>query len=330
MTIIVELREHKPGYAEIEIKRWNGSREIEIAVQRNQDRYYLKDGEQWNTEPVWHRVSDLTQNETLKGIVGPWLVDPLIKQAGNSQFLLIAKDSNGLEDQGVIRLSGNILASSASGDSSREQEVRNAVNEEPKEEPKVETIDEPAVNEQIIEQTTEPEPVIADEIIQEPAPVIDHQAPKSAGGKSRSFGIIILLALLIIGGIVAWFFMQGSSQSPESASNSACTVKSGEDEISFIQSCLKTNPDTKQILNIIENAKKENACGVAQRLYANKAQGGNAEIAFAYAKEYDSAFSKGDGCFKLDKDTAVYWYETGLSADPNNAEAKQRLEELKK
>ena len=81
---------------------------------------------------------------------------------------------------------------------------------------------------------------------------------------------------------------------------------------------------------MIENAKKMNACGVAQRLYANKAQSGNAEIAFAYAKEYDSAFSKGEGCFKLDKETALYWYETGLVADPNNTEAKKRIEELKK
>lgn len=36
-----------------------------------------------------------------------------------------------------------------------------------------------------------------------------------------------------------------------------------------------------------------------------------------------------NGCFNADKETAIYWYETALDADPNNAEAKARLQELK-
>ena len=57
-----------------------------------------------------------------------------------------------------------------------------------------------------------------------------------------------------------------------------------------------------------------------------QAQGGNVEIALAYAEEYE----KGSSCFQADKETAIYWYETALSNDPNNATAKEKLEALKK
>ena len=46
------------------------------------------------------------------------------------------------------------------------------------------------------------------------------------------------------------------------------------------------------------------------------------EIALAYAEEYE----KGSACFQADKETAIYWYETALSNDPNNATAKEKLE----
>ena len=110
----------------------------------------------------------------------------------------------------------------------------------------------------------------------------------------------------------------------------ACVLSPGVDELSFIQGCLKSEPNTDQILEVIQQAKAAKACGIAQRLYANKAQGGNARIAFAYAREYDRQFVQEGGCFSVDSDNAIYWYETGLGLDPNNAEARARLEELKR
>ena len=110
----------------------------------------------------------------------------------------------------------------------------------------------------------------------------------------------------------------------------ACLLNPGVDELSFIQGCLKSEPNTDQILEVIQQAKVAKACGIAQRLYANKAQGGNARIAFAYAREYDRQFVQEGGCFSVDSDNAIYWYETGLGLDPNNAEARARLEELKR
>lgn len=239
--------------------------------------------------------------------------------------------SGEITDRGVIRLLGNILASSAQGSSSRETDVRQ-VNDEPIQETLVQLEQETAIVESVTppplnDTETAPEIVTENVIPSEITP----NTEKSAIKKSKILPLIILLiALLIIASVAAWFFLQNKDGNGASSANAACEVKSGADEIAFIQECLKTNPDTKQLLAIINDAKKNNACGVAQRLYANKAQGGNAEIAFTYAKEYDEAFSKGEGCFKLDKETALYWYETGLNADPNNAEAKQRVAELKK
>ena len=78
-------------------------------------------------------------------------------------------------------------------------------------------------------------------------------------------------------------------------------------------------------------AKANKQCGVAQRLYANRAQAGNIEVAQAYAREYDPKYLQPGACFAApDNATAVYWYETILAQDPNNAEAKQRFEELQK
>ena len=98
----------------------------------------------------------------------------------------------------------------------------------------------------------------------------------------------------------------------------------------FIQTCLKTNPDTAKVLAVIELAKTAKRCDVAQRIYAFKGQGGDVVIALAYAKEFDPKFFVA-GCFAAaDKNTALYWYELVLARDPNHTEAKERAEALKK
>ena len=54
------------------------------------------------------------------------------------------------------------------------------------------------------------------------------------------------------------------------------------------------------------------------------------QIATAYAHEYDPKFHQASQCFaEPDKATAAYWYETILSHEPENAQAKARFEELK-
>ena len=95
-----------------------------------------------------------------------------------------------------------------------------------------------------------------------------------------------------------------------------------------MQTCVQEKLDSDKLLAIIQSAKEAKKCGVAQRLYANRAQGGDTKIALIYAGEYDPKYHQASECFKeADKDTAAYWYETVLQSEPENQTAKQHLEE---
>ncbi|TNG95507.1 hypothetical protein FHQ28_06580 [Pasteurellaceae bacterium USgator11] len=325
----IELKESRPGYAQFSAANWKGGSEVEVSIQRSQDHHYFAQGNQWNTEPVWHRVTQLSVVDgILQGELGPWLVDALVQQNANVQYQMMVRDTHAVDDvvtdRGVLKMVGNILASSASGDTSRVSDIRH----------------EPTTVAPTMPIIEEPEPIaVAPEVMTEAPlateavamPVTETEKPKS------KLGLLIGgLLLLILAVAAAWFFLL-SDKSDKSAEAtevkpselSACSIQAGsDDEIAFLQRCLKSNPDDSQILALIAEAKKANKCGIAQRLYANKAQGGNAAIAVAYAKEYETATT--NGCFSADKETAIYWYETALEADPNNAEAKARLQELKK
>ena len=229
-------------------------------------------------------------------------------------------------DNGPVRMVGNILASLAGGDSSREDNIQShlqtetdSVLEVPLEEPI--TVVEDA---QPIEPTIEFEDLTQSETQAEIVDNSEKTVPEEQKKKGKGGLIALILALLIGGGAGAYFFL---NKKDEPVAKSDCTVDTNtNDELAFIQSCLKTKPESKQILEIIASAKQANKCAIAQRLYANQAQGGNVEIALAYAEEYE----KGSSCFQADKGTAIYWYETALSNDPNNAKAKEKLEALKK
>ena len=229
-------------------------------------------------------------------------------------------------DNGPVRMVGNILASLAGGDSSREDNIQShlqtetdSVLEVPLEEPI--TVVEDA---QPIEPTIEFEDLTQSETQAEIVDNSEKTVPEEQKKKGKGSLIALILALLIGGGAGAYFFL---NKKDEPVAKSDCTVDTNtNDELAFIQSCLKTKPESKQILEIIASAKQANKCAIAQRLYANQAQGGNVEIALTYAEEYE----KGSSCFQADKETAIYWYETALSNDPNNAKAKEKLEALKK
>lgn len=116
-------------------------------------------------------------------------------------------------------------------------------------------------------------------------------------------------------------------------SSRSCIIANLESkgELEFVQSCFNLKLSTDDLLQIIEAAKASGKCGVAQRLYANRAQSGDTKIALAYAHEYDPKYHQPNSCFKdADKDTAAYWYDTVLQSAPDNVEAKQRYEELSK
>jgi hypothetical protein len=117
------------------------------------------------------------------------------------------------------------------------------------------------------------------------------------------------------------------------AAAEACSIEAlaaTKDDLSFIQACLKTTPDSAKVLAVIELAKTAKRCDVAQRLYAFKGQAGDVVVALAYAKEFDPKFFVA-GCLTVaDKNTALYWYDLVLAKDSNQTEAKVRVEDLRK
>ena len=190
----IELKAVRPGYAEFTAGNWKGGVEnIEISVQRSQDSYYFAEGQHWNIEPVWLKVSEqLTlQDNVLSGVLGPWLIDALVQQSSTMQYRMMVRDAN-TKDVGVLKLSNDVLASSASGNTARADDVRsidNTVNHvddqvlvnipDPEPEPIIEEIKLPPEEEIIIEPVVE-EP----EVVPPPQP-----APK----KKSKLGLIILL-----------------------------------------------------------------------------------------------------------------------------------------
>jgi hypothetical protein len=331
----------RPGFATLVLTGWESeSIEIgaraEVCVQRNQDQRYLGDGRQWTTLQTWHQVS-LSDEPTAESValsLEPVIVDPLVENPQMTYQIQIRIGSE--HGVGVIRIREGVLSSHAAGQSvSPVAHVYQASVE-------------PLV--------PEPAPI---ELAPAPAPVIPIENKKS--NKLPLIGLFILLLLIGVGGF-AWMQIKTEpattpnpvvAQAPtvapvaapvvaplpvpaappapvEPPACSAEAMAKVKDDLMYIQSCLKTNPDSVQVLAVIDAAKKSNRCDLAQRLYAFKGQAGDIPVALAYAKEFDPA-SFTPGCFKAaDKETAIYWYEVVLSKDANHVEAKSRLEALRK
>jgi hypothetical protein len=331
----------RPGFATLVLTGWESeSIEIgaraEVCVQRNQDQRYLGDGRQWTTLQTWHQVS-LSDEPTAESValsLEPVIVDPLVE---NSQMTYQIQIRIGSEHGvGVIRIREGVLSSHAAGQSVSPVAHVSQASVEPL--------------------VPEPAPI---ELAPAPAPVIPIENKKS--NKLPLIGLFILLLLIGVGGF-AWMQIKTEpattpnpvvAQAPtvapvaapvvaplpvpaappapvEPPACSAEAMAKVKDDLMYIQSCLKTNPDSVQVLAVIDAAKKSNRCDLAQRLYAFKGQAGDIPVALAYAKEFDPA-SFTPGCFKAaDKETAIYWYEVVLSKDANHVEAKSRLEALRK
>jgi hypothetical protein len=331
----------RPGFATLVLTGWESeSIEIgacaEVCVQRNQDQRYLGDGRQWTTLQTWHQVS-LSDEPTAESValsLEPVIVDPLVENPQMTYQIQIRIGSE--HGVGVIRIREGVLSSHAAGQSvSPVAHVYQASVE-------------PLV--------PEPAPI---ELAPAPEPVLPIENKKS--NKLPLIGLFILLLLIGVGGF-AWMQIktepattpnpvvaQATTVAPVAApvvaplpvpaappapvEPPACSAEAMakvKDDLMYIQSCLKTNPDSVQVLAVIDAAKKSNRCDLAQRLYAFKGQAGDIPVALAYAKEFDPA-SFTPGCFKAaDKETAIYWYEVVLSKDANHVEAKSRLEALRK
>lgn len=320
----------RPGEGVLVVSGWElSSLEIgaspEVCVQRNQDHRFLGEQSQWVATQTWHQVSlstELVDDHVVLGF-DACLVDPLVE---NPQMTYQLQVRIGEETAvGVMRIREGVMSSRAAGQ-----------NVDP-----VAHVSLPAAGSAIADL-----PAAAAEPDVE-QPIVSH--PVSDQKKSRLgvlIGLIILL-VLVAGGFFAWQHFRATDTTaaapqvvastppaptapPEPPACSADALKVAKDDLLFIQSCLKTNPDSDQVLAVIAAAKDAKRCDVAQRLYAFKGQSGDSKVALAYAREFDPATFVAGCLSAADKETAIYWYELVLSKDPDNSEVKARIEALRK
>lgn len=331
---LLALEPNVPGQARLVVKKWTGAQEqLEFSIQRNQDHFYLQDRQQWSNSPFWFKVTRFSAvDEALETPVGPDVLNPLLEGSGNSNFQIELREQ-GLDhsDRGVVRPGLGLLPSTAGGQTRSTYDATTL--QVPEAEPEI-----PELPEMVLDlppAEPEPEPMVA---TREPEPV--YVAPPKRSN-AVLIGAIIAVVIALLAAVAAWVWLRNSAPAPAPAPVVAAPVAeaqpcdvanmNSQPELTFVQGCIKAAPASAQLLEIIEAAKANKHCGVAQRLYANRAQGGDMLIANAYAREYDPKYLKASECFqKPDNATAAYWYETILGHEPDNAEAKQRFEELQK
>ncbi|MBH8611153.1 hypothetical protein ACX3YC_14705 [Pseudomonas mohnii] len=326
-----------PGHGFLQVRGWEHDAGIlEFAIQRNQDDYYLQQSHQWGNAPCWfaQHFEEDSSGDSISHQVGPDIVDPLLQNSatGVFNFRLRSTDGSGEDENPMKLMEGLALsgAGSATGPAAAQTSVTLESPAEP--EPVVEPV--PAPTEQA---EPSPEPIIE--------PPIVTATPAKSGKGLLLLGVLVLLCIIAAG---LWFWLKKPAdtqpavattapapaavtpQAPVAAAPCSSEALTSETELNFVQGCIKLAPDSATLLNVIGMAKANKQCGVAQRLYANRAQAGNIEVAQAYAREYDPKYLQPGACFAApDNATAVYWYETILGYQADNAEAAQRLKELK-
>lgn len=328
-----------PGHGFLQVRGWeHDAGNLEFAFQRNQDDHYLQHDQQWGNAPCWfaQHFVEAADGDSISYQVGPEIVDPLLQNSatGVFNFRLRSPDGSG-EDENPMKLMDG-LALSGAGNATGPGAAQTTVSLAPTQTAPA-TV--PPVVESVSEVDVEPA-ALADPIV-EPAPAASTKPAKS---RTAVLAVVILALLAIAAGL--WFWLKQPAApapvvaatppspvaAPAPTSAAPCSVEalSTETELNFVQGCIKQSPDSAALLKVIELAKANKQCGVAQRLYANRAQAGNLDVALAYAREYDPKYLQASDCFKTpDNATAAYWYETILGYQADNAEAAQRLKELK-
>jgi len=318
-----------PGQGELRVKGWKHTPVgLELAIQRNQDSYYLDANGHWSASQRWTALGEVQDTDgALQTLVGPWLVDPLTADQ-RMAYMLSLRNSEG-SDNGVLRMVGELLSSAAAGSSPAAPATSVA----------------PAVVPAVAPPAPTPEPAPESEAkaeiaAQSESPV--EEAPRPPPKKPRRWPLLALMGVLAAAGLAAWWWLSPGSKSPPDAEptieaealapDGPChpqILTTNNDDLALLQACVKSNPSSAQTLQLISAAESAKRCNLAQRLFAYKAQSGDVEVALAYARRYDpEGFTAGACIDKADGETAAYWYERVLDQQPDNAQAKQRLEAL--
>lgn len=351
---VLPLDVNTPGHGVLRITGWEGAIEgLQCSLQSNQSGDYLHEGGRWGNVAHWFRLDGMSAVEGGSAIetrIGPNLVNPLLQASGTSAFRIeVSNPDSGESAMHMVRLNPALIASADLGPAMPAEAEPEPVVAEISPAPAPEPVPEPVVEPVAAPQPppVPPAPVEPEvEPLHAAEPLAPPPLPPSLPARSGNRWLLPLILLLVLALIAAgaawwWFNKKEQPKPPEPvpvaepaapAAAAPCTLESmqGQPELAFVQACIQNKPDSATLLEVIKQAKANNHCGVAQRLYANRAQGGDLEIASAYAREYDPKYHQASECFKApDNATAAYWYETILGFDENNAEAKARFEELK-
>ncbi|MFP3370784.1 hypothetical protein [Pseudomonas sp. SIMBA_068] len=339
---VLPLDVNTPGQGLLRITGWEGTSEgLQCSLQSSQSHEFLHDGGHWAKVAHWFRLDGMNAVAGAPAIetrIGPNLINPLLQASGTATFRIEVSDpQTGRSDLGMVRINSAIIASVESGP---------ALEKSPPPAPLPSAtviVEPPAVT------TPEPAPAVAPEPEPEaapapqPAPVAPPPKAPAKQGQKWLLPLLALILLALAAGGGWWWFNRSAGgataavppeDKPVAQADAAkpCSLESmqGQTSLAFLQSCIQSKPDSAALLEVISLAKANDQCDVAQRLYANRANAGDIQIATAYAHEYDPKYHQPSNCFKApEAATAASWYETILSFDENNAEAKQRYEELK-
>ncbi|WP_313698905.1 hypothetical protein [Pantoea sp.] len=319
-----------PGFAQLMI-RLRGEdallANLNFTLCNNEQNYLQPDG-LWSPAPHVFTLNGGYEFNKGSGFrIGPNLLDPLLASA--SQVQIQAQLASGATRNTTLQLVRDELFSSGASGKTVNYGGRSVA-------------DAPI---------PAPEPETAPEKEAESTPPEPSRSPTAPRPKRRASIIPVIAAVLLVlllAAAAAWWFHGRDHTMPPAAEKqpetpavaaaakpdaSECSPANltSQSELDFVQNCAQQKLDSDKLLSIIQAAKDARKCGVAQRLYAHSAQGGDTKVALAYAAEYDPQDHKASECFKTsDPDTAAYWYDTVLQTDPENQKAKQRLEELKK
>jgi hypothetical protein len=334
----VELRpleSNEPGQGQLVIIGWQGTGEgLSVDIQRNQDDYFLQDNGQWGSNPFKFHLPALqpSADGNLAAVVDSQIVDPLLENPRVTNMARFYGPEGAEVGRTRLRLAQGLMPSGASGSTPELDASATLVTHQP---PSATSEPHPTPEPQ-----PTPEPPPAPEPAKEPVPEPESTPePPAPAGKSKRWlwillSVVILAALL---GAAAWFGMSMRDQAepplvdePATAIGPCSLQRMGEmSELEFIQACTGAGSEAGNLLDVVNEALANDHCGIARRLYAHQALNGDIAAALAYAREFDPAQHAPSACFpEPDAETASFWYETALGLDPDNAEARQRLEVL--
>ncbi len=335
------------GTGRLVVEGWTGpTTGLQIALEGNQGLGYLQQDQQWRSTEFWFDCpfEQASDAGLMRVDIGAFLVNALLLKGDNVTCKLWLRSSANPDDKAVGRfmLEAGLEPSMAQGQGVESMFMTSLQ----------------GIHEGVVSNPAPPKPPVEPEPVppvlpMPPAPPVSPEPPVPQPPAKKSllwlWVLLAALAAAVIGAAVWWFMLKPAASAepevqvpasvptvpalapaPEAAVPCSVEAMQSSGELAFVQACLAHTQSSDELLQVIAQAKQANACGVALRIYANRAQSGDLAIAQAYAQEYDPQTFQASACFEqANPETAVYWWETILDFDPQHELAAQRLKELK-